>query len=308
MVKWQGRQGSSNIEDRRGQSRGGFGGGLRGGGLGGPFGQGGGGFRMPTGRSGGGIGGIAIIIIFVVIALVMGINPLTILTGGSDSSTNVPFQQTLPPQNANEDELAQFVSVMVKDTEDYWGQYFQTQGTTYQPPRVVLFSGQTESGCGVADRASGPFYCPNDQRVYIDLAFYDQLRRQFGAPGDFAQAYVIAHEVGHHVQNLIGVLPEFNQARQSMSQEQANAASVKVELQADCFAGTWAKAEFEAGFLETGDVEEAINAAAQIGDDRLTGGRVPSTQFTHGTSAQRMQWFRRGYESGDPTQCDTSNV
>ena len=308
MVKWQGRQGSSNIEDRRGQG-GGLGGGLRGGGLGGsnPFGQGGGGFRMPGGRSGGGFGGIAIIIVFVVIALIMGVNPLTILTGG-DNSTNVPFQQTLPPQNANEDELAQFVGVMVKDTEDYWGQYFQTQGSTYTPPRVVLFSGQTESGCGVADRASGPFYCPNDQKVYIDLAFYDQLRRQFGAPGDFAQAYVIAHEVGHHVQNLIGVLPEFNEKRQSMSQEDANHASVKVELQADCFAGTWAKAEFEAGFLETGDVEEAINAASQIGDDRLTGGRVPSTQFTHGTSAQRMQWFQRGYQTGDPSQCDTSNV
>lgn len=309
MVKWQGRQGSSNIEDRRGQSGGGLGGGLRGGGLGGnPFGQGGGGFRIPTGRSGGGgIGGIVIIVVFIGIALAMGINPLTILTGG-DSSTNVPFQQTLPPENANEDELAQFVGVMVKDTEDYWGQYFQTQGSTYQPPRVVLFSGQTDSGCGMADRASGPFYCPNDQRVYIDLAFYDQLRQQFGAPGDFAQAYVIAHEVGHHVQNLIGVLPEFNQKRQSMSQEDANHASVQVELQADCFAGTWAKAEFEAGFLDTGDVEEAINAASQIGDDRLTGGRIPSSQFTHGTSAQRMEWFRRGYESGDPTQCDTSNV
>lgn len=306
MVKWQGRQGSSNIEDRRGQSSGGQSGGFgRGGGLGG--GMGGGGFRLPTGRSGGGIGGIVIIIVFVGIALAMGINPLTILTGG-DNSTNVPFQQTLPPQNANQDELTNFVGVMVKDTEDYWGQYFQTQGSSYVAPRIVLFSGQTQSGCGVADTASGPFYCPTDQKVYIDLAFYEQLRRQFGAPGDFAQAYVIAHEVGHHVQNLIGVLPEFNQARQSMSQEQANAASVKVELQADCFAGTWAKAEFEAGFLETGDVEEAITAANQIGDDRLTGGRVPSSQFTHGTSAQRMEWFRRGYESGDPTQCDTSSV
>jgi len=194
----------------------------------------------------------------------------------------------------------------VKDTEDYWGEFFSAQGDSYTPPAVVLFSGQTQSGCGVADSASGPFYCPNDRKVYIDLSFYDQLRQQFGAPGDFAQAYVIAHEVGHHVQQLIGVLPEFNQARQSMTQEQANAASVKVELQADCFAGTWARAEFERGFLEDGDVAEAMNAANQIGDDRLTGGRVPSSQFTHGTSEQRMKWFRHGYETGDPAQCDTS--
>ncbi len=305
MVKWQGRQGSSNIEDRRRQG-GGLGGGFRPGGTGSnPFGTGGGGgFRMPSGRSGGGLGGIAIVIVFIIIAMAFGINPLSVLTG--DSATTVPFQQTLPPQNADEDELAQFVGVMVKDTEDYWTDYFRQQGQTYTPPRVVLFSGQTQSGCGVADRASGPFYCPNDQRVYVDLAFYDQLRRQFGAPGDFAQAYVIAHEVGHHVQQLIGVLPDFNRARQTMTQEQANAASVKVELQADCFAGTWARSEMERGFLEDGDVEEAMNAANQIGDDRLTGGRVPSSQFTHGTSAQRTKWFRQGYETGDPTQCDTS--
>jgi predicted metalloprotease len=302
MVKWQGRQGSSNIEDRRGQTTGGTGGGFRGSN---PFGTGGGGFRMPSGRSGGGFGGIAIVIIFIVIAMAFGINPLSILTG--DTSTNVPFQQTLPPTNANQDELTEFVSVMVKDTEDYWTGYFKQQGQTYIAPKVVLFSDQTQSDCGSADTASGPFYCPNDQKVYIDLAFYEQLRRQFGAPGDFAQAYVIAHEVGHHVQQLIGVLPDFNKARQNMSQEQANAASVRVELQADCFAGTWAKGEFEQGFLDTGDVDEAINAANQIGDDRLTGGRVPSSQFTHGTSAQRMKWFRQGYNTGDPSQCDTSN-
>ena len=304
MVKWQGRQGSSNIEDRRGQRGGGLGGGFGRGGLGGSP----GGFRIPMGGGGrsGGMSTIVIIIIFLGIAWAMGINPLSILTG--DNSTNVPFQQTLPPQNANEDELANFVGVMVKDTEDFWGEYFRAQGETYRAPTVVLFSGQTQSGCGVADTSSGPFYCPTDSKVYIDLAFYDQLRRQFGAPGDFAQAYVLAHEVGHHVQNLIGVLPEFNQARQTMTQEQANAASVRVELQADCFAGAWAKAEFERGFLESGDLDEAMNAANQIGDDRLTGGRVPSSQFTHGTSEQRMQWFRQGYESGDPAQCDTSNV
>ena len=301
MVKWQGRQQSSNIEDRRGQGGGGLRGGFGRGGLGGTP----GGFRIPIGGRSGGMSSIVIILIFLGIAWAMGINPLSILTG--DTSTNVPFQQTLPPQNANEDELANFVGVMVKDTEDYWGQYFRAQGETYTAPRVVLFSGQTQSACGVADTSSGPFYCPNDSKVYIDLAFYDQLRRQFGAPGDFAQAYVIAHEVGHHVQNLIGVLPEFNQARQAMSQEQANAASVKVELQADCFAGAWAKAEFERGFLESGDLDEAMNAANQIGDDRLTGGRIPSSQFTHGTSEQRMRWFRQGYETGDPSQCDTSD-
>ena len=301
MVKWQGRQQSSNIEDRRGQRGGGLGGGFGRGGLGGSP----GGLRIPMGGRSGGMSSIVIIIIFLGIAWAMGINPLSILTG--DNSTNVPFQQTLPPQNANEDELANFVGVMVKDTEDFWGEYFRSQGETYRAPSVVLFSGQTQSGCGVADTSSGPFYCPVDSKVYIDLAFYDQLRRQFGAPGDFAQAYVIAHEVGHHVQNLIGVLPEFNQARQTMTQEQANAASVKVELQADCFAGAWAKAEFERGFLESGDLDEAMNAANQIGDDRLTGGRVPSSQFTHGTSEQRMRWFRHGYETGDPAQCDTSN-
>jgi predicted metalloprotease len=307
MVKWQGRQQSSNIEDRRGQGGGGLGGGFgRGGGFGNsPFGQGGGGLRLPTGRSGG-MGSIIIIVIFIVIAMAFGINPLSILTG--DTSTNVPFQQTLPPQDASQDELASFVGVMVKDTEDFWGSYFRAQGDSYTAPKVVLFSGQTQSGCGVADTSSGPFYCPNDSKVYIDLAFYDTLRRQFGAPGDFAQAYVIAHEVGHHVQNLIGVLPEFNRARQTMTQEQANAASVKVELQADCFAGAWAKAEFERGFLESGDLDEAMNAANSIGDDRLTGGRVPSTQFTHGTSAQRMEWFKRGYETGEPARCDTSNI
>jgi predicted metalloprotease len=306
MVKWQGRQKSSNIEDRRGQG-GGFGGGFgRSGGLGNsPLGQGGG-LRLPSGRSGGGLGGLLIIVVFVGIAMAFGINPLSILTG--DTSTNVPFQQTLPPQNANEDELANFVGVMVKDTEDFWGEYFRAQGDTYQAPRVVLFTGGTQTGCGAADASSGPFYCPLDSKVYIDLSFYETLRGQFGAPGDFAQAYVIAHEVGHHVQNLIGVLPAFNEARRTMTQEQANAASVQVELQADCFAGAWAKAQFERGFLESGDLQEAMNAANQIGDDRLTGGRVPSSQFTHGTSEQRMQWFRQGYESGDPARCDTSNI
>ena len=304
MVKWQGREESSNIEDRRGQSTGG---GLGGGGPGSnPFGTGGGGFRLPSGRSGGGLGSIGIIILFVIIAMAFGINPLTLLNGDTSTTTSsTDTSQSLPRQGATEDELRQFVGVIVKDTETYWGDWFQKQGQSYQAPKVVLFSGQTRSGCGVADTASGPFYCPEDQKVYLDLDFYRQLRDQFGAPGDFAQAYVIAHEVGHHVQDLLGTLPEFNQRRQSMSQEQANAYSVRIELQADCYAGAWGKGEFEKGFLDSTDVSEAITAANQIGDDTLTRGSVSPRQYTHGTSAQRMKWFKQGYTTGDPAQCDT---
>jgi predicted metalloprotease len=302
MVKWQGREESSNIEDRRGQGGGGLGGGF-GGGLGSnPFGTGGGGFRLPSGRTGGGLGGIAIIIIFIIIAMAFGVNPLSILTGDTGTTSS---QTTLPPQNASEDDLRHFVGVMVKDTETFWTSYFAAHGQNYTPPKVVLFSEQTQSGCGTADAASGPFYCPEDQKVYVDLAFYQQLRDQFGAPGDFAQAYVIAHEVGHHVQDVLGILPRFNQARQSLSQDQANAYSVKVELQADCFAGMWGKGEFDKGFLEDGDTQEAINAANQIGDDTLTHGQISPRQYTHGTSAQRMQWFRTGFQSTDVSQCDT---
>jgi predicted metalloprotease len=191
----------------------------------------------------------------------------------------------------------------VKDTETFWTGYFAAHGQTYTPPKVVLFSGQTQSGCGTADTASGPFYCPDDQKVYIDLAFYQQLRDQFGAPGDFAQAYVIAHEVGHHVQDVLGILPKFNDARASLSQDQQNAYSVKIELQADCFAGMWGKGEQQ--YLDNGDVEEAINAANQIGDDTLTHNSISPRQYTHGTSAQRMQWFKTGFQSTDVSQCDT---
>ena len=199
--------------------------------------------------------------------------------------------------------MRQFVGVVVKDTETFWGSYFQQHGGTYSDPKVVLYSGQTASGCGTADSSAGPFYCPEDQKVYIDLSFYRQLRDQFGAPGDFAQAYVVAHEVGHHVQDLLGILPKFNQRRQSMSQDQANAYSVKVELQADCFAGMWARGEQQ--YLDSGDVQEAINAANQIGDDTLTHNTISPRQYTHGTSAQRMQWFKTGMNSTDVSQCDT---
>ncbi len=307
-MKWQGRQRSSNIEDRRGPRTGGFGGGLGGlGGLGGNR----GGFRIPMGRSGGGRGGISgiigIVIVLGIIWFATGTNPLDMLTGGSTSGPAPSVtSRELPAQG--EDELADFVGVVVKETEDLWNEEFAEAGEDYPEPRVVLFTDAVDTACGAADASVGPFYCPGDQRVYIDLSFYDQLHQQFGAPGDFAQAYVLAHEVGHHIQNLTGVLPEFNQARQSMSQEEANAYSVRVELQADCYAGVWANYAGQQNLLESGDVEEALNAANQIGDDtlqrRMQGFAVPKT-FNHGTSEQRQSWFERGYQSGDPADCDT---
>jgi predicted metalloprotease len=221
-------------------------------------------------------------------------------TTSSATSTQLPAE--------GEDELADFVGVVVKETEDLWNEQFAAIGENYPEPTVVLFTDQVNSACGMADSSVGPFYCPGDSKVYIDLSFYDQLHRQFGAPGDFAQAYVLAHEVGHHIQNLTGVLPEFNQMRQSMSQEEANAYSVRVELQADCYAGVWANYAGQQNLLESGDVEEALNAANQIGDDtlqkRMQGFAVPKT-FNHGTSAQRKAWFERGYRSGNPGDCDT---
>lgn len=302
-MKWRGRERSSNIEDRRGTTGGAGGGFGRGGGLGyNPFGRGGG-IRIPTGRSGG-LGGIGVIIVIGIILFAMGINPLDVLTG----NTTTPSQtrsSSAPATNASQDELAQFIGVVVKETETVWAEIFRQNNMQYVPPKVVLFGEQTESGCGAADARSGPFYCPNDQKVYVDLSFYDQLRQQFGAPGDFAQAYVIAHEIGHHVQNLTGVLPDFNARRAQMSQEEQNAYSVKVELQADCYAGIWANYANRENLLEQGDVEEAINAANQIGDDTLTRGTVQPRNFTHGTSAQRMEWLKRGMQSGDVGQCDT---
>jgi uncharacterized protein len=303
-MKWRGRQQSSNIEDRRG-SGGGFGGGLGGS----PFGRSGG-IRLPTGGGGsrGGISGLlGIVVVLGIIWFATGQNPIDILTGGgatSGGSTTSSYR----PASGSEDDLRDFVGVVVKENEDLWTQQFAASGETYEPPRVVLFSGGTNTGCGQADSSTGPFYCPVDSQVYIDLGFYDQLREQFGAPGDFAQAYVLAHEIGHHVQNLTGVLPEFNERRQSMSQEEANAYSVRVELQADCYAGVWANFAGQEDLLENGDVEEALNAANQIGDDTLQersqGYAVPKT-FNHGTSEQRRTWFETGYRSGDPSSCDT---
>jgi uncharacterized protein len=301
MVKWRGRQRSSNIEDRRG-APGGFG---RGGGLGGLGGLGRGrGIPIPMGRRGG-IGSIiGIVVILGIIWVATGTNPLDMLTG---TTTGVPSTstQSRPLPEAGQDELADFVGVMVSDTETFWNGVFRENGSTYDEPSVVLFTDLTQSACGTAQASTGPFYCPLDQKVYIDLSFYDQLRDRFGAAGDFAQAYVIAHEIGHHVQQLTGVLPEFNARRASMSQEEQNAHSVRIELQADCYAGVWANYIGRQNWLEAGDVDEAMNAAGSVGDDRLTGGRVPNTAFTHGTAAQRMRWFQRGFSTGDVGQCDT---
>ncbi len=303
-MKWQGRQRSSNIEDRRGMRSGGGLGGL--GGLGGNR----GGFRIPTGGGGsrGGISSlIGIVVVLGIIWFATGQNPLDILTGGSSAPPSSSATSTQLPAEG-QDELVDFVGVVVKETEDLWSQQFAAVNENYPEPTVVLFTQAVNTACGAADSSVGPFYCPGDQKVYIDLSFYDELHRKFGAPGDFAQAYVLAHEVGHHVQNLTGVLPEFNRRRQAMSQEEANAYSVRVELQADCYAGVWASYAGQQNLLEQGDIEEALNAANQIGDDtlqkRMQGFAVPKT-FNHGTSAQRKAWFERGYRSGNPGDCDT---
>lgn len=298
-MKWRGRTRSSNVQDRRGQSTGAN-----------RSGRGGRGFRLPTGGGGrgGGIGGIGLVVAVVLISMALGLDPMALLSGSAPSGPTNNSGNSAPTQNAGDDELAAFIGVVVQETEDLWGKVFADSGLTYKEPQVVLFSGQTRSACGTADASTGPFYCPGDQQVYIDLAFYEQLRRQFGAPGDFAQAYVIAHEIGHHVQNLTGVLPAFNQARARLSKEDANQWSIRVELQADCYAGVWAAYAGQEDLLERGDIGEALNAANQIGDDtlqkRMQGFAVPKT-FNHGTSAQRKRWFNNGYKAGNPGACDT---
>jgi uncharacterized protein len=296
-MEWRGRRQSDNVEDRRGA------GGQN------PFGRGG--MRIPIGRggvrrAGGGIG-IGGIILILIVSWVLGINPLTLLSGGDIGLEGGGYEQQANQPPAN-DESTAFVRTVLAETEDTWNGIFQASGETYQEPTLVLFSGQVESACGFASSASGPFYCPSDRKVYLDTNFFRELEQQFGATGDFAEAYVVAHEVGHHVQNLLGILPRFNQARQRMSEVEANKMSVRVELQADCFAGVWGKFTEQKGILEQGDLEEALNAAQQIGDDTLqkqSQGYVVPESFNHGTSAQRMEWFRRGFESGDVNACDT---
>lgn len=288
-MKWEGNRESSNVEDRRDGGGGGFGGGG--------FGFG--------GRS----IGIGTIVIALVGGWVLGINPLTLLGMLSGGGAPAPVQQAPAQRPPADDRMAKFVSTVLADTEDVWKDIFTKGGSRYQEPRLVLFRGATQTACGQGQAAMGPFYCPADQRVYIDLNFYETLKSRLGAPGDFAQAYVIAHEVGHHVQNLLGITQKMEQLRGRSSQAQYNAMSVRLELQADCFAGVWAHhAQNARQVLEQGDVEEAMNAAAKIGDDALQGARggaiVPES-FTHGSSAQRQRWFSTGLKTGSVQACDT---
>lgn len=300
-MDWKGRRRSSNVEDRRGtSSRGRL-----------PFGRSGG-IRLPSGgirRSGMSFKTILIIgAIFLVLKLI-GIDPLQLL-GGNSGGPNGQSQVERQMTPARQDEMTQFVATVLAETEDVWNTLMQSQGFAYPEPTLVLFSGAVSSACGNATSASGPFYCPGDQKVYIDLTFFEELAQRFKASGDFAQAYVLAHEVGHHVQNLIGVLPEFNRMRRSMSQTEENQMSIRVELQADCFAGIWGHYTAQKGLLERGDLEEALNAAQQIGDDTLqrrTQGYIVPESFNHGTSEQRKKWFARGFESGRLDACDTFN-
>ncbi|OKP96285.1 neutral zinc metallopeptidase [Paenibacillus sp. P46E] len=279
-MKWQGRRGSSNVEDRRGM---------------------GGGGKM----IGGGIGGI---IIVVIVTLLSGGNVGDILGGLTSGSTNTsaPYEQT-----AQEKELADFVSVVLADTEEVWSGVFQEEGKTYQDPTLVLYTGSVDSACGTATSAVGPFYCPGDAKLYIDLSFYDELQQRFQAPGDFAMAYVIAHEVGHHVQTLLGTTEKLDSVRQSMSEKEYNKYQVRFELQADYLAGVWAKHAQGMNLLEEGDLDEALTAASAVGDDTIQkqaqGYAVPDS-FTHGTSEQRKRWFYKGFRSGTLEDGDTFNA
>ena len=291
-MKWEGNRESSNVEDRRdddGSSQGFGGGGLFG------------------GRS----IGIGTIVVALLGGWAFGINPLTILNLLSGGAPPAQVQQQQNPSHCPpaDDHMAKFVATVLGDTEDVWKDIFARGGATYKEPRLVLFRGATQTACGQGQAAMGPFYCPGDQKVYIDLGFYETLTKRLGAPGEFAQAYVIAHEVGHHVQNLLGISAKVDQQRNRLSRAEYNVLSVKLELQADCFAGVWAyNANKSRQILEGGDIESAMNAAAKIGDDALqrsNGGAVMPESFTHGTSAQRQRWFNTGITSGSVKACDT---
>lgn len=280
-MKWEGNRESDNIEDRRG----------------------GGGFSI-----GGGTLGIGSVVIALLASVIFGVDPSVVLNllsgGGQVMQAQAPAQR--PAAN---DETTRFVSTVLADTEDTWTEIFRQGGGSYRQPKLVLFSGQTPTACGTGNAAMGPFYCPGDQKVYIDLTFFRLMRQRFNVSAEFAQAYVIAHEVGHHVQNLMGIMEQVDRARQRSSQVQANALSVRVELQADCFAGVWARnADQARNILEAGDVEAALHAASAIGDDALqrqSQGHVVPDSFTHGTSEQRARWFRRGLEQGTVAACNT---
>ena len=281
-MRWTTGRRSENVEDRRG-------------------------FHVSPRVAGGGIGTI----VLVLVALYLGVDPSVILNqtqmtvpGAGTSTQSAPYSAS-----PEEQRLAEFVSVVLADTEDTWHALFRGMEKTYEEPKLVLFSGSVESACGLASAAVGPFYCPADQNLYIDLSFYSDLKNRFGAPGDFAQAYVIAHEVGHHVQNLLGIAEKVHSLRSRISDAEANKLSVMMELQADCLSGVWAyHADKARHILEQGDIEEALNAASAIGDDRLqrqSRGYVTPDSFTHGSSAQRTRWFKRGLETGNIGQCNT---
>ena len=285
-MRWQSGRRSDNVEDRRG---------------------------MTPGRMVGG-GGVGVIVI-ALIAMFLGVDPRQILNILGQMNTQTQQQTAQKPSSRSarqprpDDQLADLVSVVLADTEETWNALFQKMGQTYREPKLVLFSGAVQSACGFAQAAMGPFYCPADQKVYIDLSFYRDLQERYKAPGDFAQAYVIAHEIGHHVQNLLGISAQMRQAQQRASEIESNKLLVRLELQADCFAGVWGyHAKKMRNLLEEGDVEEALNAASSIGDDRLqkqSRGYVTPDSFTHGTSEQRVRWFSNGFRSGDINACKT---
>lgn len=302
---WRGGRRSSNIEDRRGA--GGIGPGSLSGGMRLP-----GGFPLPQGRVGrGGIGGIGVIII-VLAALYFGVDPGALIQGVPSDQGPVATDEAGYSATPGEEELRDFVAVVLGDTEDTWSELFRQLNRSYAYPTLVLFTGVVDSACGYAQSATGPFYCPADQMVYLDLGFFAELGRRFQAPGDFAAAYVIAHEVGHHVQTLLGITDKVEALRARANVAQANSLSVRVELQADCFAGVWAyHADAARRVLEAGDIDEALTAASAIGDDRLqqeAQGYVVPDSFTHGTSAQRVRWFQRGFAEGSLGDCDTFNA
>lgn len=323
-MRWRGQRESDNVEDRRGQRRG----------FGFPF--PGGGVRFPSsgggGRSGGGIGIVGLLIILGLI-IFFGIDPSVLMQGSGPTGSGSGFPEiTLPqqrpdatnfpvpggqeqierPQSSGEDDLKRFIAVVLATTEDSWSQTFRQFGARYREPKLVLFTGYVRSACGTGMAAMGPFYCPADEKVYIDLDFYRELKNRFRAPGDFAQAYVVAHEVGHHVQKLLGIADKVEAAKRQVGQKTGNALQVRMELQADCFAGVWAhQMQADKGLIEPGDIDEALKAASAIGDDRIqrqTQGYVVPDSFTHGSSEQRVRWFRRGYENGNLQVCDTFNA
>jgi predicted metalloprotease len=328
-MRWRGRRQSENVEDRRGQ----------GGRFGFPFPRSGGRglqFPIPSGRGARG-GGISIVGLLIILGLMFffGVDPRVIMQGGPPGGTSTGPRSGMPKidlpdfeppprsqprkspanfpgipksgQKATTDEMKSFISVVLADTEDVWNNLFGAMGRNYSEPKLILFSGFTQTRCGPGMSAMGPFYCPLDQKVYVDLSFYEELRRNFGANGDFAQAYVIAHEVGHHVQTLLGIADKVQRAKARASTSDANRIQVMMELQADCFAGVWAQRADQAKNI----LEEALNAASAIGDDRIqkkTQGYVVPDAFTHGTSKQRVRWFHQGYASGDLRSCDTFNA